>query len=439
MESEGKKLERKRAREEWYPDQEKELLEWFKMVRSHEINNNLTYDMLQSKMHQIMNRDFENFGEVHLSLLQRWCQRNNIKSVKGCGEIMSADIEAAAKWNIFEQLNKPALQRYKINKEKLLDMIRQDQVGDLDETGLYWKRQLDRSMADASEPSSNKGRKLSKSWISLCFAVTVQGKKLPTQLINIAKLPRSCRKDGFKGTQADHLRNYGVFFSQSKKSWQNQTTFQHYVKFLAQHIYENLHKNGQFIMLLDNARVHEGIKDNKVRYKGLTLILIYFPARTTSILQPLDQHCIASFKQWYVKIWNDLRVQYIDFDMEIADAMEIQAKAWNKVETEVIEKSWRNALKVINNNSLSIQDLHNNPIEIETHADLFGNAEDQVNQDKNCDKLDAEDDSESSSSEEDDDYIEYDCVKSCHECGKQSAIVGERIVGNFCCACGAQL
>ena len=125
MESEGKKLEKKRAREEWYPDQEKDVLEWFKMVRSHEINNNLTYDMLQSKMYQIMNRDFDHFGEVHLSLLQRWCQRNNVKSVKGYGEIMSADIEAAAKWNIFEQLNKPTLQRYKINKEKLLDMIRQ--------------------------------------------------------------------------------------------------------------------------------------------------------------------------------------------------------------------------------------------------------------------------------------------------------------------------
>jgi hypothetical protein len=82
----------------------------------------------------------------------------------------------------------------------------------------------------------------------------------------------------------------------------------------------------------------------------------YLPANTTSVLQPLDQGIIRTFKLYYKKILVEYLLDLNDNEKEYTPITTTQTiiniyKAWRKVNESTIVNCWRKAGILINNNN----------------------------------------------------------------------------------------
>lgn len=119
----------------------------------------------------------------------------------------------------------------------------------------------------------------------MAFCVSSTGEKLLPLVIGKAARPRS-----FKGLD---LCRIGIKYTNSYKSWMTSTIFQEYLKELNKIMAEN---NRKILLLVDNAPSH-------IVREDLSHIRVEFlPKDTTSVLQPLDQGIIRSFKAHYKNI-----------------------------------------------------------------------------------------------------------------------------------------
>ncbi|GBM22402.1 Tigger transposable element-derived protein 6 [Araneus ventricosus] len=85
----------------------------------------------------------------------------------------------------------------------------------------------------------------------------------------------------------------------------------------------------KIVLVIDNCTVHPEIK-------GLKPITVgYFPPNVTSILQPLDQGAIMSFKRNYRKLLFRRNISQLDegedYKVDILKALHLSKAAWNDV------------------------------------------------------------------------------------------------------------
>lgn len=201
--------------------------------------------------------------------------------MKVSGEAASADMKAAEAF-----------------PEQLRKIIRQgeytpQQVFNVDETGLYWKKMPERSYI-SKEEKAMPGYKTAKDRLTLLLGGNVSGDfKLKPMILYTSENPRA-----FKNVVKTLLP---VIWKSNNKAWVTQQVFmdwfaQHFIPEAEKYCRE---KNIPFkiLLVLDNAPgqpphlddVHSNVK------------VVYMPPNTTSVLQPMDQGVIATLKKYYLR------------------------------------------------------------------------------------------------------------------------------------------
>ncbi|KAL2082547.1 hypothetical protein ACEWY4_022365 [Coilia grayii] len=251
--------------------------------------------------------------------LDSWRSRYAVKSFKVNGE--SADVDA----QVVDDF-----------KSRIAEMCQGYSAGNIfntDETGVYFRALPDRTLAHKADDC--KGGKVSKERLTVMFTCSMTGEKLKPFVIGKAAKPRC-----FKHIDVQTLP---VYWNSNKKAWMTGSLFNEYLR-----EFNNLmrRQRRKVLLFLDNATSH--CPDIKLSH----VTLKFFPANTTSVLQPLDQGIIRAFKARYrkrllraviAKVDNATTASEVAKSVNVLDAIRWISGAWNETKTETIVKCFRNS------------------------------------------------------------------------------------------------
>ncbi|XP_058810027.1 tigger transposable element-derived protein 1-like [Phymastichus coffea] len=270
--------------------------------------------------------------------------RYSLHSLKFSGESASTDHEAARHFP-------PILQETISEKKYVLD-----QIFNCDETGLFWKRMPNRTWI-AKEEKRAPGFKVAKDRFTLLFCANASGGfKCKPMLVYRAEIPRV-----LKGKNKDHLP---VYWKSNKIAWVTQVNFEQWFKesFIPDVKQYLLKKNLAFkvLLLLDNCKSHHSIADIHPDVE-----VMFFPTNTTSLIQPMDQTVIATFKAYYLRRVMTKMLQEVNhhrtcdgFDstyvvkmfwkkFSILDAISLVEESWTEVKPTTVSASWKQNLPTV--------------------------------------------------------------------------------------------
>ncbi|XP_021573038.1 tigger transposable element-derived protein 1 [Carlito syrichta] len=252
--------------------------------------------------------------------------------VKVSGEAVSADTVAAREF--------PETLREIIDEGMYLP----EQVFNVDETGLYWKRMPDRSYI-SKEEKLMPGYKAAKDRLTLLFGGNAAGDmKLKPLLVYHSENPRAL-KNIAKGSLP-------VVWKSNPKAWVTQAIFQdwffhHFIPEVEKYCLE---KDVAFniLLLLDDAPGHPPSMDDF----HPNIRVAHLPPNTTSLIQPMDQGVIATFKKHYlchtfrqaVKASDESGTTLRQFwkDYNIYQAIKNIDFAWRAVTAVTMNGVWKN-------------------------------------------------------------------------------------------------
>ena len=309
------KLGSKRVTNGEYPDLENALFHWHLQMEKNKAI--LTGDILKAKAHDIWTRlpQYSQEQEPKWSngWLDRFKKRHNIKEYKQHGEGASADTTSQEAIIQMENL------RAECEQYALKDRF------NMDETGLFWKLQPDRSLATQQ---TSRGKK-SKDRITIALTCNADGsEKLEPWIIGHSKNPR-CLK---------HIKNRSnlrIVYEYNKSKWMTGEICERFLRW-----FDNKMHGRKVILLLDNFSGHELGVQKVGGLDGLENVKIrWLPPNTTSHWQPLDQGIIASFKLHYRRQWVEyiLRILQTDTDpnktVNLLKAIQWTRVAWNNCVT----------------------------------------------------------------------------------------------------------
>ena len=218
------------------------------------------------------------------------------------------------------------------------------QIFNFDETGLYWKKMPNRTYISVEEKTAP-GFKAAKDRITLMFGINMAGHKLKPVAVYHALNPRA-----LKGMDHHYLP---VRWYANAKGWMTSAIMQDYVNGkLRNELEKYCISEGipfRILIVLDNASSHPPhLADLCPNIK-----VVFFPPNTTSLLQPLDQHVIKSFKSKYLKkCFDDLHNKTENTDVGVRDywrafnikhALNFIKESWEEVSVQSIRSSWKNA------------------------------------------------------------------------------------------------
>ncbi|CAG9806890.1 unnamed protein product [Chironomus riparius] len=244
-----------------------------------------------------------------------------------------------------------------------------DQIFNVDETGLFWKRMPSRTYI-AQQSKSAAGHKVSKERLTLLLGANASGEfKLKPLLIYTSENPRA-----FKNVDKSKL---GVYWRSNKKAWMTSVIFTNWVKTcLVKELKNYSLKKGmpfKFLILIDNAPGHANIEILNQISDGIKFM--FLPPNTTSLIQPMDQGCISTFKSYYLKKsyqsildsdCDEATVKDLWKKFNIAHAVKYITSAWTDVSENCVRGSWKKLIP-----SLNVVDenyMENVLLSIETHA-----------------------------------------------------------------------
>ncbi|KAK9841678.1 hypothetical protein WJX74_009921 [Apatococcus lobatus] len=177
-----------------------------------------------------------------------------------------------------------------------------ESVYNFDEAGVYFRAKPSKTLATGPVH----GKKMQKERITLGFAVNATGSdKIKPVVIGTAKRPRAFGKTW----QPSKLVDY--FFNST--ACMNTSVLDQWTRTLNCRMADS---NKRILLLMDDASSHAIPDSNSKEIHGLKSIslsnitIVFLPANTTSVVQPLDAGIIAAFKQrykaellrWYVQI-----------------------------------------------------------------------------------------------------------------------------------------
>ncbi|XP_066976300.1 tigger transposable element-derived protein 1-like [Macrobrachium rosenbergii] len=258
----------------------------------------------------------------------RFQKRFHLKSVTLHGESASADTEAAAKYpEAFK----------KIIEEK---GYHPEQVFNMDETGLFWKKMPSRTYLMKDEAKAS-GFKAQKDRVTLIMCGNAAGFILKPGLIYKAANP-SALKNKNKALLP-------VFWMHNPKAWITKvlTEYWFHQSFIPQvrQYLNDLAMEFKVMLIMDNAGGHP----LDLSYKGVQLE--FLPPNTTSLLQPMDQGVIRAFKALYARNSLHHLVTAMDSDSEftqkeywrkftIATCLSIISQSLNDMKKETLNTCW---------------------------------------------------------------------------------------------------
>ncbi|KAF7684248.1 Tigger transposable element-derived protein 6, partial [Cucumispora dikerogammari] len=205
---------------------------------------------------------------------------------------------------------------------EILRNYRSENVYNADEMGLYFELLPNKSICLAGDTGKfHKDSKLS-AMLLLCVNYTGQTKLTPL-VVGKSRNPRC-----FKG-----VKSLLIVYHSNSSSWMTSKIFNNWLSLLNT---DQLKKKQKIALLIDNAPCH-----NVFTKTNLSHIDIFFlPPNTTSVLQPLDQRIIHSFKSFYKKFLIKLMISKYGsgekLKVNILNAIEIIVESWDKVTEKTI-------------------------------------------------------------------------------------------------------
>ena len=243
-------------------------------------------------------------------------------SVKKSGEAKSADEEAAAAY--------PARLKQIMEEGGYLPQ----QVFNMDETGLQWKKMPERTYI-AKEEKVAPGFKAFKDRFTLLLGANLTGDcKLKPVMVYHSENPRALK--GY------NKKTLPVHWYSNKSAWMTANIYNDYsMGTLVAELKEYCTaKNIPFriLMILDNAPAHPHVLEDLHD----SIKFIFLPPNTTALLQPMDQGVIQMFKAHFLqKSWRALSSKC---DMSLSDlekAAVAPDKGLDEVRKDVVRQHWR--------------------------------------------------------------------------------------------------
>nr|XP_034194200.1 jerky protein homolog [Osmia lignaria]XP_034195320.1 jerky protein homolog [Osmia lignaria] len=234
------------------------------------------------------------------------------------GERRDADYEAAEK---FTSTFSKYLEENDINWNDVYNM---------DETALFWKSLPRKTLAPSTVKQISGGKtKKDRITVGLCANITGSHKLSPL-FVHKFKKPRALKSSN----------NLLIVYKAQQNTWVDRTIFKNWLEnfFKPAVKKEQLRTNrvGKIVLLVDNCSSHvlpAKSLDNE------DFQLLYLPANTTSILQPMDQGVIAKFKLCFR---HKLAKELLKYN--IRDCINLLDTYWQEVTAENINNSWKRLL-----------------------------------------------------------------------------------------------
>ena len=336
------------------------LLEWFRKARSKNIP--ISGPILQEKALQIAKALDVAPSEFKASngWLDRFKNRNGIKARSISGEAGDVSQTTVDSW-----------------KERLPDILQgwePENIWNMDETGQFFRALPNKSLADSSCTCT--GGKKSKERLTCAFFVNAKGGKEKPIVVGKSANPRCLKGISDRSTLPCQ------YFNQ-RKAWMESG--------ILEKILSNLNRrlktqNRRILLLMDNAPCHPEDLDEKFTQ----INVVFLPANTTSLLQPLDLGIIQAFKLKYYRCLLTHVVSKIDEcstasevckSIDILQAMRWTAMAWNDVSESTVVKCFIKAGILTSEGELNALEVANS--DVDPFAELqseISNVEDMAHQ-----------------------------------------------------------
>jgi hypothetical protein len=287
------------------------VLMWLKQARQQ--NLPVGGDLLKEKAKNLA----ELLGVSNFSASEGWLdrfkQRHSITFKSVQGEAGAVNLQPLLEWQ--QQVLKPLISQYSEND-----------IFNMDETGLFWKLLPNKTMSLKGERCT--GGKRSKERITLLVGANMSGtEKLPLLAIGRSKKPRAFRN-----------KEVPVKYQANSRSWMTAKIFENEMIEWDKQV----SKQGRKVLLfLDNFAGHPDMPqlDN--------IKMVFFPPNTTSHSQPMDQGIIENLKRHYKKVLLKQRLQAMDlgkeFSFTLLDALHVVHNAWDQVSQTTIKNCFAKA------------------------------------------------------------------------------------------------
>lgn len=204
-----------------------------------------------------------------------------------------------------------------------------------------------KSLASKRE-STAPGYKTSKERGTIMVCANSIGRhRLPLLVIGKSKNPR-CFKN---------IKSLPVAYDSQKKAWMNGEIFKRWYaeQFIPEvkKYQDSIQKRGKVLLLLDNAPSHPSIEC--LNHIDDMFTVKYLPPNVTSVIQPMDQGVIETFKRLYRKQFlrqllfadENSTESVINFHKKInlKDCCYMAAESWSSIDVSTLKKSWNKILK----------------------------------------------------------------------------------------------
>ncbi|XP_064455097.1 tigger transposable element-derived protein 6-like [Ornithodoros turicata] len=247
--------------------------------------------------------------------LQRFKNRHDVVGKTLSGESRSVDQGDASEW-------------ISTHASDLLARFDVKDIYNADETGLFYQM-LPNKTLDVKGDRCH-GGKQSKQRLTVLLCANMDGtdKRVPLVIGKSAK-PRC-----FKGHSIIPMK-----YASNTKAWMTRAIFSDWLK----EFNEEMRRKGRKIcLLLDNCTAHHIVGLNLPHIE-----LRFFPANSTSLLQPLDQGVIRSVKCAYrerliQRLLLNLRLQ-VETKVDIYVAMKMLSAAWTATQPSTVANCFRHA------------------------------------------------------------------------------------------------
>lgn len=292
-------------------DIDSSLLEWFKQCRA--ANLPINGPLLKEKAEEfgrLLGQDFS----CSNGWLDRFKQRHSINFGKVSGEAKSVSVELTEEW-------------VKEKWPKIREGYADSEIYNADETGIFFKLLPDKTLKFKGEKCT--GGKLAKDRLTVLLCANMNGtdKRKPL-VIGKSQKPR-CFKN---------VKTLPVQYHANKKSWMTSSIFEEEIRKWDK---ELMGTQKKVLLIIDNCPAHPTLNNLK------KIKIVFLPANCTSVLQPLDQGIIRSFKCHYRKFVLRKVITAMDakqnYSISVLDAVEFMAKAWRKVSQQTIVNCFRHA------------------------------------------------------------------------------------------------
>jgi hypothetical protein len=203
-----------------------------------------------------------------------------------------------------------------------------------DEFGLFYSMLPDKTYT--FKGASCKGIKVNKERITVLVCANLDDtEKLPRIVTGKSKQPQC-----FKNTKL-----LPCTYHNNKTAWMTCEIFQEFLVSLDRRMAS---KNGKIILFADHCPAHpKGVRNCK------NMQVEFFPANTTSVLQPMDQGVIKALKQKFCRSFVLRLLQRLNsnkdrYKMSLLAAVSMLAMTWNLVGKYIIANCFRKAGFLIN-------------------------------------------------------------------------------------------